>query len=523
MKKSYTIELGGQLFIFSQEAEYRLDIYLQQLKENYAQEDDSSEIMNDIEMRIAELLMERLREFKRQVVEYDDIVYVIKIIGTPEEINVEYDESTVSPPEIKADKRTKRLYRDLENGKVGGVAAGIAAYFKIDVVFVRVIFILITFFYGCGIPAYLIGWLVIPVPANRKERLEMKGKPFTLDNLNNMVKENITTEENKGKVLSISKKVELFIRKCGRGLYNAVHMVISFIGTLGVKIIAFIKHVGQVVKKVLAIGLIVFAILLIITVVPILLFPGVTPIADYVHSVKLALGQPQALFVSISLLMATIALIGLTAYAGYLILSNRTYNKIAGMALVVMFVVGSAYAAITATGYVLSRSYYYTFKEKVELLHITDTIHLSSPLNMYNMHGLEMLSPMVQELSYNNQNVLGSTATINLRKSNDDKFRMEIHRSINAQNHQEAYDNARNLAYYYKVQTDTLLLPRFASQINPHRWCNEQVRVYIYVPMNKVICVDERNVNTIYSYSNHRGKLSQGIYRTVEEGVTKLD
>ncbi|MFH1851876.1 MAG: PspC domain-containing protein [Candidatus Neomarinimicrobiota bacterium] len=55
----------------------------------------------------------------------------------------------------------KRLYRNTKNAKIAGVCAGIADYFDIDPIIVRLIFI-ISIFWGGGIIAYLVAWFIVP-------------------------------------------------------------------------------------------------------------------------------------------------------------------------------------------------------------------------------------------------------------------------------------------------------------------------------------------------------------------------
>jgi len=63
---------------------------------------------------------------------------------------------------------TKRLYRSTQNKILGGVCGGIAEYFNIDPVIVRLIWVLLSLAFGAGIIAYIIAWLIIPKkPRNR--------------------------------------------------------------------------------------------------------------------------------------------------------------------------------------------------------------------------------------------------------------------------------------------------------------------------------------------------------------------
>lgn len=57
----------------------------------------------------------------------------------------------------------KRLYRSRDDKMIAGVCGGIAEYFGIDPVIVRVILVVITLMGGAGVLAYLIMWAVVPL------------------------------------------------------------------------------------------------------------------------------------------------------------------------------------------------------------------------------------------------------------------------------------------------------------------------------------------------------------------------
>ena len=57
---------------------------------------------------------------------------------------------------------TKRLYRSTKDKIIGGLCGGIANYFKIDPVIVRLIVVILFFISGWGFLAYLIGWMIVP-------------------------------------------------------------------------------------------------------------------------------------------------------------------------------------------------------------------------------------------------------------------------------------------------------------------------------------------------------------------------
>ena len=60
----------------------------------------------------------------------------------------------------------RRLRRSVDVRTLGGVAAGLAAFFALDVSHVRIAFILLAILGGAGLPLYLAAWALIPEEAS---------------------------------------------------------------------------------------------------------------------------------------------------------------------------------------------------------------------------------------------------------------------------------------------------------------------------------------------------------------------
>jgi phage shock protein C len=56
----------------------------------------------------------------------------------------------------------KKLYRSKKNRKIAGVCGGIAEYFDIDPIIIRLITLILVLSAGCGLIAYIIAWIVVP-------------------------------------------------------------------------------------------------------------------------------------------------------------------------------------------------------------------------------------------------------------------------------------------------------------------------------------------------------------------------
>jgi phage shock protein C len=62
----------------------------------------------------------------------------------------------------------KRLYRSGKNRILGGVCGGLGEYFNVDPVLIRLLWVIFSLFYGAGILAYIIAWIIIPRNPNHK-------------------------------------------------------------------------------------------------------------------------------------------------------------------------------------------------------------------------------------------------------------------------------------------------------------------------------------------------------------------
>ena len=138
------VSIGGYAFTLEVEAYAIVKQYLDELEAYYSQREGGSEIMEGIEERMAELLYEKCADdCVASVAEINDI---IATLGKPSAIESDADPE-LKKESVPGDTRRegkKRLYRDPTGKMLGGVCSGLAAYFKIDVVIVRIIFIGLT-------------------------------------------------------------------------------------------------------------------------------------------------------------------------------------------------------------------------------------------------------------------------------------------------------------------------------------------------------------------------------------------
>jgi phage shock protein PspC (stress-responsive transcriptional regulator) len=195
MKITVSINLGGYFFNIDEDAYAELKSYLKNLELHFAGEESSSEILSDIESRMAELFRTKLTSYK-QVINIEDVHQVITVLGTPEDIS---DTEAPTARDKFSSPGYHRMYRDPDHRVIGGVCAGIAAYWDIELWLVRLIFFVLLMM-GVGILIYLILYIVLPEAKTTAEKIAMKGNPVNIHNIKDSVKKEFDTVRNSMKL-----------------------------------------------------------------------------------------------------------------------------------------------------------------------------------------------------------------------------------------------------------------------------------------------------------------------------------
>lgn len=186
MKKTVSVNIKGMNFLIEEDAYELLQDYMNRLSHGLRNEKGSKEIIEDIEMRIAELCSAKLTD-RKQVIEIEDIESILDNLGDPAQyIDEDPDaEKTFSNNERESSSRPsdKRLFRDLDNAAIAGVCSGIANFLNIDVVIIRAIFVIVFMFAGFGLGLYIILWIIVPKANTTIDKLRMRGKEITVDSV----------------------------------------------------------------------------------------------------------------------------------------------------------------------------------------------------------------------------------------------------------------------------------------------------------------------------------------------------
>jgi len=217
MKKTISVNLNRQIFYLDIDAYDELEKYLNSIKK-YFKDQNSLEVVDDIEARIAEKFEEIINKSKKAI-QIADVEKIIEEMGTVDDITQEEPEIENEPEKIK-----KKLFRDPETKILAGVVAGLSQYFGIKPIWMRIILLVLLFnprTFWLAIVGYIASWLIIPEAKTSWEKLEMKGKPTTVNELQTA---------NEEKAHNVISRVEAVSRNIIQKIFSFFFRLIKFFG-----------------------------------------------------------------------------------------------------------------------------------------------------------------------------------------------------------------------------------------------------------------------------------------------------
>lgn len=238
MKEITRIHLAKTPYDIELDAKEVLQKYLSEIKQMMGSEDT----MYEIEARMVELLGERGVQ-NNGIITMSDVEDLRSKMGLPKEFSDSESNEDSQADLTPSNSPAKRLMRDTDNAIFGGVCAGIAAYWGINPLWVRLLFIISPFItFGTALLVYIIIWISLPEAKTAAEKLQMRGEPVTLDSLKkaaNNSESKYRTKETLAKILRICLALGLFFTTLG---LLAVLVVGSITGIMAMPFINEFTH-----------------------------------------------------------------------------------------------------------------------------------------------------------------------------------------------------------------------------------------------------------------------------------------
>lgn len=195
MKEITRIHIAKVTYDVELLAKKDLEAYLKTL-EAYS---NDTEIIEDIEIRITEILADRGIK-KGGVIGEADVKALMEQLGEPREFMTDGD--IVVGPEDEAklvSDSVRKLYRNTDNAVVGGVLSGLASFFKIDAIWMRLVFIILLFAsFGTALLVYVVLWIAVPPARTAADKLQMAGRAVTVGSIREINENEATRPTSRG-------------------------------------------------------------------------------------------------------------------------------------------------------------------------------------------------------------------------------------------------------------------------------------------------------------------------------------
>ncbi len=515
MNKTVSINLAGIFFHIDEDAYLKLQHYLEAIKRSFTDSQGRDEIVSDIESRIAEIFNERIQN-NRQVIRIKDINDVIAIMGQPEDYLVDeeiFEDEPKTYYEHKTSK-SKKLFRDSDNSYIGGVSSGIAHYFGIDAIWIRLAWILLIFGAGTGVLLYILLWILVPEAKSTADKLTMTGETVNISNIEKKIKDGFDTMtetvtdvaknvsdsvSNATKNIDFNKQANS-IKSSSKKFFDAL----SSIFMLFFKV--FAKFIGILLIFIGAISLIALIIgLFSVGAVNFVHIPGI----DMIEIANA--GETPVGLVSLFAFFAVGIPFFFLFYLGLKILINnlKSIGNVAKFTLLGVWLASIIGLFIIGIRQASEHAFNESIAEKSELL-ITpkDTLTIKmqgSDIYRKNKHGYRDRFKIITD-SNGNKVIYRSDVKIHVKSTSDTFGTIVIEKSADGRDDEKARKRAKNINYKYQLNNNTLLLDSFLTTNAKNKFSDQEVVVTLYLPKGTIANFNTNTKHYLKHYS-HRGSI----------------
>lgn len=493
MKKVLTISIRGAVFQMDEDASIALKSYLEALNAHFRHRPGGPDVIQDIEDRMAELFQDK-RANKGQVVTLDEVREVITVLGTPEAI-AGYDADTESPePASRAGgptrpphyrKPAKRLYRDPDHRAVGGVCAGLSAYLNVDIVWIRLIFLLGLLLYGTTFLLYIILWMATPKARTAAQKLEMRGEAVNIDNIERTVQSSYSAS-------GVYDRSRVAGQRVGYAAGRVASGTVSIFG----KFFGMIFFVGAILLFISLISALAFH--------PVFISFTNTGLDSYpvtrFFSMVASPAMRSWIYVSVGITVL-MPLAGLLLLGLKLLFNFRIRTPWVVMGSFLLWIV--ALISTVSGGIFLAKGFAQQERgmEVVDMKTSYDTLYFSTSVNRllmanpFNDDELPLLDVSVEP------NVLLGRPRISFHSTSDPTPQLRIVRTAQGTTRREAMENLNEMHYSLIITDSLITVPStFAIPSSP-RWKGQEFRIECYLPDSTVVALPNEFLNWFRPWS----------------------
>ena len=490
MNKTISINLGGFFFHIDEDAYQKLSRYFDAVKRSLSP-DGRDEIMKDIESRVAELFQERIKN-EKQVVGLLEIEEVISIMGQPEDYKIDDNQTSYQSNSTSSTNYyypSKRLYRDKENEMIGGVMAGLGHYLGIDALWLRILMVILFFGFGTGLFVYIVLWILVPEATTTTQKLEMKGQPITISNIEKKVKEgfdDISSKFNNIDQEKIATTAKSGATKIGATIEEVIITIFKVI----------VKIIGSFIVFFSAIALIAIVVTSII-----LMFSSTMPENYILNHINTPIGLEAPLWVQGILFLLGfgiplffLLILGLKLMVNIL----RSIGNYAKYSLLAIWII--AVGIIISLG--INEASQLAFEGKSvqkEVIAIapTDTLKIKFKNNaFYSKSNYRHHDFKITQDEGDAEIIYSNNVSIEIKKTDEVTPYLLIEKLAKGKSTSHAKKRAEKIKYNFKIEGNTLILDNYLLTAIENKFRGQEVEIYLYLPKGTLFQTEE-------SYNNY--------------------
>ena len=533
MNKTININLGGIFFHIDEIAYQKLKNYLNAVRRSLSDDPKGrDEIITDIETRIGELLSEKIKDV-RQVINEGDIDEVIEIMGKPEDYMVDEDVFSDDNYQSYGKTRSKKLYRDTDDKFLGGVSSGLAHYFNIDVIWVRLAWLVAAFGFGFGFVLYLILWILLPQANTTAEKLEMEGEEVNISNIEKKIKEELSdvSERVKSGIHDVSDKVKnadykKYKEKAKSGSQDVVDTLGKIFTTL---FMVFGKFIG-VILIIISVSTIFALLISLVTAGSIDFFHE-----DWYYQRFNVLNDSGLPLWGISIM--TFILVGIpfifVFLLGIRILSNnkRSIGRVTKLSLLGIWLVALLSLIFFGSRQFVQSAFEGSKIEKMELTYVpSDTLRVKI-LDNENLSGESYLKHRWgYRIVYDENDVekiYSNDVKFNIYQTDASQPYLKVNKRSKGKSKIGARENAGNIAYDFFESGNELQLNGYFLTELENKFRDQSLKLDLYIPYDQVIYLDKSTRSFLHHVDNvqdiYDRDMPKHYYKMTQDGLNCLD
>jgi len=388
------------------------------------------------------------------------------------------------------DKNIKKLYRNPDDRVIGGVGSGLAAYFNIEVLWVRLLFLALLFAGGSGLVIYLILWIITPVAKSITERIEMKGGAITLSNIENTILENrnppFAKEESRGRRMVLAPF---------RVMGNAIDEGGKALGPFGRFLLTVFRIFFGAIIFLIGISLIFACMVFLGTYFHIIqgetfgFQTGNIPMEFITESVPFWLAVAVSMIVIVPAMIITI--MGVSIW----VRRNLIHGRIGLIALVIWLI------SIAVVGFSLPQ----TIRQFTSEAEITETTDLEIGEGIMVIRARDISQDIsVRGRRFGDDDVFyNNTISLKLVGHDGDQVRLEQNFSSRGKNYDDARNNLREIEYAYEIQDSILLVDKNIRLTSWGKFRAQNLDQVLHIPYNKPFIID-KSVLSVLQHTLYR-------------------